>query len=220
MLIQPGDAARDQFEWRHWLDSTERFGTLVVNNTDPAHAPPVVPTHFTLTDDELLLHLARNNPIWPHLEAATEVRLAVAGDYAYIPGYWRARPDQPAEHGVPTTYYAAVQFRCRPEIVDDPASKAEILTAQLHDLQPEGRHAPVSADDGPYARMLAGIRGLRLHVLEAYAKFKYDDQKSVEHRERVSAELAQRKQGLDTRAAAQQRRRLADSDRSHPERTQ
>ncbi len=220
MLIQSWDAARDPFEWRRWLDSTERFGTLVVNNIDPAHAPPVVPTHFTLSDDELLLHLARNNPIWPHLEAAAEVRLAIAGDYAYIPGYWRAHPDQPAEHGVPTSYYAAVQFRCRPEILDDPDGKAEILSAQLHDLQPEGRHAPVSSDDSPYARMLAGIRGLRLHVLEVDAKFKYDDQKLVEHRERVSNELEQRNQRLGTRAAAQQRRRLADSGPSNPEQAQ
>jgi hypothetical protein len=83
MLIHPWDAALGRAEWRDWLASTGRFGTLAVSNIDPARAPLIVPTHFTVTGDELLIHLARPNPVWPHLEAATEVRLAVVGDYAY-----------------------------------------------------------------------------------------------------------------------------------------
>jgi ketosteroid isomerase-like protein len=51
--------------------------------------------HFTVTDNELLIHLAWPNPVWPHLEAAAEVRLAVAGDYAYIATYWRAKAGGP-----------------------------------------------------------------------------------------------------------------------------
>jgi transcriptional regulator len=57
--------------------------------------------------------------------------------------------------------------------------------------------------------MLPGIRGLRLAVLHVSAKFKYDDAKPVEHRQRVIGHLEQRHHGLDAGAAAQQRRRLA-----------
>jgi transcriptional regulator len=209
MLIHPWDAATDAAEWREWLASTDRFGMLAVNNLDPAHAPVLVPTHFTFAGQELLVHLARPNPVWPHLEAAEEVRLAVMGDYAYIPGYWRAAAATPEEHGVPTSYYTAVQFVCRPMVVDDPQGKAQLLTAQLADFQPEGRHAAVDDDEAPFARMLPGIRGLRLTVLRVEAKFKYDDQKPLEHRERVTERLDQRGHGLDARAAAQQRRRVA-----------
>jgi transcriptional regulator len=137
------------------------------------------------------------------------VRLAVTGDYAYIPTYWRAKAGGPDEDGVPTSYYTAVQFVCRPTVVDDPQGKAEILTAQLADFQPEGRHAAVAVDAAPYGRMLSGIRGVRLTVLRVDAKFKYDDANPVEHRERVVGYLEQRRQGHDTGAAAQQRRRLA-----------
>jgi transcriptional regulator len=209
MLIHPWDAAIDAAEWRDWLDATERFGTLAVNNLDPAKAPVVLPIHFSLTaaGDELLIHLARPNPVWPHLEAAAEVRMTVIGDYAYVPSYWRANADQPDENGVPTSYYAAVQLLCRPTVVDDPHGKAEILTAQLADFQPEGGHATVAVDAPPYARMLPGIRGARLAVLRVEAKFKYDDHKPVEHRERATNRLEQRGHGLDARAAAQQRRR-------------
>lgn len=177
---------------------------LAVNNLDPAQAPVVLPTHFTVAGDELLIHLARPNPVWPHLEAAAEVRMTVIGDYAYIPTYWRARAGGPDEDGVPTSYYSAVQFVCRPTVVDDPQGKAEILAAQLADFEPEGRHAAVAADTAPYGRMLPGIRGVRLTVLRVDAKFKYDDHNPIAHRERVIGHLEQRGHGLDARAAAQQ----------------
>lgn len=209
MLIHPWDAALDAAEWQEWLAATSRFGVLAVNNLDPARAPLVLPLHFTVAGDELLMHLARPNPVWPHLEAAAEVRLAVFGDYAYIPSYWRAKAGGPDEDGVPTSYYAAVEFVCRPTVVDDPAAKAEILSAQLADFQPEGGHADVAVDSGPYARLLPGIRGLRLAVLRVEAKFKYDDANPAAHRKRVSARLEERDSGLDRGAAAQQRRRLA-----------
>ena len=208
MLIHPWDAALDTAEWQDWLASTDRFGILAVNNLDPAEAPLVLPLHFTLAGDELLIHLARPNPVWAHLEAATEVRLAVIGDYAYIPTYWRAKAGGPDEDGVPTSYYSAVQFVCRPTVVDDPEGKVQI-SPQLGDFQPEGRHAPVAVGADPYGRMLAGIRGVRLTVLRVEAKFKYDDSNPVDHRQRVIGNLEQRDHGLDTGAAAQQRRRLA-----------
>jgi transcriptional regulator len=208
MLIHPWDAAVDRTEWQDWLASTDRFGMLAVNHLDPAQAPLMLPTHFTVAGDELLMHLARPNPVWPHLEAAEEVRLAVVGDYAYVPTYWRAKAGGPDEDGVPTSYYATVQFVCRPTVLDAPQDKADLLTAQLADFQPEGGHATVTTDEAPYGRMLSGIRGVRLSVLRVDAKFKYDDANPVDHRERVIHRLEQRGHGLDVAAAAQQRRRL------------
>ncbi|MDQ2849118.1 MAG: FMN-binding negative transcriptional regulator, partial [Actinomycetota bacterium] len=187
---------------------TDRFAMLAVNNLDPSCAPLVVPTHFSGHGTELLIHLARPNPVWEHLEAAREVRLSMMGDSAYIPTYWRAKSGGPDEDGVPTSYYTAIQFVCTPTMVDDPQAKADLLTAQLNDFQPEGRHAPVTVDAPPYGRMLAGIRGVRLTVLRVDAKFKYDDHNPVEHRERVIANLTERDQWSDTGAATQQRRRL------------
>jgi transcriptional regulator len=52
------------------------------------------------------------------------------------------------------------------------------------------------------------------------AKFKYDDSNPVDHRQRVIGNLEQRDHGLDTAAAAQQRRRLAAIGDWRPHRKQ
>ena len=207
MLIHPWDAAVDSAEWRHWLDTSEKFGQLIVPNLDPALAPLALPTHFTVFDQELLLHFAKPNPVWKHLAKASQVRLSIIGDYAYIPSNWRVKPGFET-NGVPTSYYAAVQFVATPTIIDEPADKAFILNEQMKDIQPE--NAPTVADnDDQYGRMLSGIRGLRLAIVDVEAKFKFDDAKSIELRERVNKNLEDRNRGIDRGAAKQQRRRLA-----------
>jgi transcriptional regulator len=209
MLIHPWDAPLDADEWRQWLGSSALFGQLVVNNVDPAEAPMVVPTHAVLDgSDALLIHLARPNPVWAHVDAAAKVLFTVVGDYAYIPSTWRAKAGGPDEDGVPTSYYATVQLTCTPTILDDPEAKAALLRAQMMALQPEGGHAEIGVGLAPYGRMLPGIRGLRLDIVQVTAKFKYDDHNPTDHRQRVSANLDRRGALHDPGAAAQQRRRL------------
>lgn len=199
--MHPWDAASGEDEWRAWLASGSSFGQLVV--ADPGGWPAVVPTHFTVGEERtVLLHLARPNPVWRLIEAQPRVVLSVIGDDAYVPTTWRAAPGSPVTDGVPTSYYAAVQLRCHAEIVDDPVDKAELLRRQLRDLQPEEEHALVAVDEAPYGRLLPGIRGLRLHILDVVAKFKFDDHKSVEHRLAVAERLQQRGQGHDDGARA------------------
>jgi transcriptional regulator len=207
MFIQPWDAALDEAEWRSWIAGGHDFGQLGVNGP-PGQAPVVVPTHFTAEADQLLIHLARPNPVWKAIERDANVTFTVIGDYAFIPGPWRTRPGTPPTDGVPTSYYAAVQFTCRAHIVDDPADKAELLRRQMAHFQPDGDHAPIDVDRPPYGRMLSGIRGLRLDVVDVRAKFKYDDHKPVEHRTAVAGRLTERGQGLDVPTARRQLDRL------------
>lgn len=206
MLIHPWDLASPD-EWRPWIADGRNFGHLVANGTG---WPVVVPTHFTgHGSDTLLVHLARPNPMRAAIEADPRVALTVLDDYAYIPSTWRPVPNQPVEAGVPTSYYAAVHFHCHATLVDDPQEKAELLTAQLAHLQPEGGHANVDTAEGPYHRLLSGIFGIRLKVLEVRAKFKYDDHKPVDFREHVSEHLAERGGPHDHGAHARQQERLA-----------
>ncbi|MFC5907053.1 FMN-binding negative transcriptional regulator [Streptacidiphilus monticola] len=200
MLIHPWDRADDQ-TWRSWLAARD-FGLFAANG--PAGAAPVlVPSHFLYEGgDEILLHLARPNPVWAALEANPRMTLAVTDDWAFVPGPWRAAEGAPPEEGVPTSYYASVHLVGTAAVVDDPEAKAELIGRQLARFQPEIAHGPIVPGQPPFGRMLSAIRGLRLTVEEVRPKFKYDGQKDASHRTRVADQLARRGAPGDAAARA------------------
>jgi transcriptional regulator len=197
VLIHRHDAPLDDAEWRAFL-SEHDFGELIA----PGKArdlPTVVPTHF-LWDGatEVVLHLAKPNPVWEALAERPRALLSVFGAYAYVPGHWNQD-----EYGVPTSYYAAVQLACDVEVIDDPVRIAAILERQLAHFQPEGKHAPVVADAGDrYGKLLPSIRGIRLSVTDVRAKLKFGTNRTVEHRQAIAAKLDARGGPFDAEARA------------------
>ncbi|WP_037914968.1 FMN-binding negative transcriptional regulator [Actinacidiphila yeochonensis] len=212
MLIHPWDAAADDAEWRAWLAAHD-FGQLAVNGLD-GEPPFVQPAHFLYDPEpgrlgEVLLHLARPNPLWAALAAAPRVTLSVVDDYAFVPGPWHAPVDAPPEHGTPTSFYAAVQLLGTAAVVDDPEEKAELLRRQTAHFQPEGGTAPVAPGTEPFGRMLPGLRGVRIEVTEVRAKFKFGANKPEPVRHRVSGLLAERGAPGDQGALRNQLRQLS-----------
>lgn len=196
MLIHRHDAPLDEAEWHAFLREHD-FGELIAPGAS-RDLPIVVPTHFVWDGDrEVLLHLARPNPVWEALAERPRAMLSVFGAYAYVPGHWNQD-----EYGVPTSYYAAVQLDCDAEVIDDPARVAAILARQLGHFQPEGLHAPVEAGDNRYGKLLPNIRGIRLSVTAARAKLKFGTNRTVEHREAVARRLGERGGPLDLEAQA------------------
>jgi len=149
MLIHRHDAAFSPDEWRTFLADHD-FGELIASGHG-RDVPMIVPTHFIYDGDTTVrLHLARPNPVWDALVENPLAVISVYGDYTYIPTGWNANAGTPPEHGIPTSYYAAVQAIVRCRIVDEQTELAAILTAQLEHFQPEGGHAPVIAGAAPY----------------------------------------------------------------------
>jgi transcriptional regulator len=81
MLIHPWDDAISETEWRDWLAAGHDFGQLVVNDPDNS-APHVIPTHFAVDGDTLLVHLARPNKVWAAIQARPIVVMSVVDNYA------------------------------------------------------------------------------------------------------------------------------------------
>jgi transcriptional regulator len=211
MLIHPWDRATED-EWREVLRRHD-FGQLVVSQPDGF--PLVVPSHFVYDGAaEVWLHLARPNPVWRALAANPRVVLALTTDYSYIEAAWNADDGVPPEHGVPTSYYTAVQLRCHAEIVDDDAGKLQILRRQLRRLEPaDSSRVPPSTDIETDRRQLPGIRGLRLTITEVLAKMKYGGNKDADQRSRIASALAQRGGPLDAAAREHLLRRGGDVER-------
>jgi transcriptional regulator len=194
MLIHRHDAPLDDAEWRAFLREHD-FGELIAPGAG-RDLPVVVPAHFLWDGDkEVVLHLARPNPIWEALAERPRALLSVFGAYTFIPGHWNQD-----EYGVPTSYYAAVQLACDVEVVDDPERVAEILERQLGHFQPEGKHAPVTAGEDRYGKLLPNIRGIRLAVTDVRAKLKFGSNRTVAHRQAIAEKLAERGAPLDLEA--------------------
>ena len=207
MLVHPYDSAMSEDEWRSWIAHSAKFGVLAVG-AGAGQAPIMVPTHFVLSGDEIVIHLHKVNDAIPHLETGANVSLSIVGDYAFIPGPWRAKDPSNLRDGVPTSYYAAVNFVCQPTVVSDAVEVAQIIQAHMGEFQPAGDYAVVDSVTAPYGPMMTIIRGIRLKIVGVDAKFKYDDHKSVEFREAMIERLNARNIHQDAGAAAQQARRL------------
>ena len=202
MLIHPWDAGRSEPEWVEFVQA-QGFGHLVAAGRD-RDVPVVVPTQFALNSPvEVVLHLARPNPIWSALAENPAVVLSVAGDWSYIPTYWKVIDDEDPRLGVPTTYYAAVQLVADASVIDDDEGKAAILRTQLRATEPDSG----AADPLEHGRRLAGIRGLRLAVRDVRAKFKYGGNVDDAHRIEVARRLADRDGPGDAAALRHLRRR-------------
>jgi transcriptional regulator len=189
--VHPWDAPLDDDETWAFARS-QGFGHLIAPGRH-RELPVVVPTQFLVVaaDDgvpDVILHLARPNPVWAAVEENPAVLLSIAGDWAYVPSAWKALGDEDPSLGIPTTYYAAAQLVGTAVVVDDDERKLEILRAQLTAYEPELPHA----DPSVHARRLGGIRGLRISVRELVGKFKYGGNVDDAHRRRVAEHLAGR----------------------------
>jgi len=202
MLIHPWDAGSSEDEWVQFVRH-HGFGHLVASGRG-RDVPVIVPTQFALVDaSRVVLHLARPNPIWDAIAENPTVVLSVAGDWAYVPAAWKAIGDEDPRMGVPTTYYAAVQLIATAHVLDDQDAKVEILRTQLADVEPGSD----VADPSDHGRRLAGIRGLRLDVIEVRSKFKYGGNVDDEHRAFVAEHLTERAGPGDAAALTHLRRR-------------
>lgn len=188
MLIHPWDSVEN---WRALVPGND-FGQLITTG-EVEGWPVVVPTHFVVQGDEILLHLARPNPVWGALSWDDRVVMVLIGDYTYVDASMNADPGTDPDLGVPTSYYTALQLRGRATVVDDPDEKAAILARQLAHFEPADstRIAPTT-DIESDRRQLPGIRGLRIRIEDVRAKQKYGGNKSVEERIAIARRLEAR----------------------------
>ena len=211
MLIHPWDEPLAGDDAVEFVRRTA-FGHLVAPGR--REIPVVVPTQYVVDAagaagdavfPDVLLHLARPNPVWAALAENPVAVLSVAGEWAYVPAAWKAIDDEDPAVGIPTTYYAAVQLIADAEVLDPVDAKLDVLRAQLAVFEAGSG----VADPSVHERKLAGIRGLRLSVREVKAKFKYGGNADAAHRAAIADRLADRAGPGDSAARAHVLRSLA-----------
>lgn len=200
MLIRDADCDEDPDRWRAFLVD-QGFGHFVAGGSGRA-VPVVVPTQYVVTETEIVFHLIANNPVFAALEENPRAVLSVAGDWAFIPGAWKAIGDEDPARGIPTTYYAAVQVTGECVIQSDSEPVATVLRTQLAALDPDAEYV----DPTEHASRLRAIRGVRLSIDEVRAKYKYGGNVDPEHRDAVAEHLKARNGPGDAAALEHLRR--------------
>lgn len=202
MLVRAHDAPNDDDEWRRIVGAAE-VGELIAPGVARV-LPIVVPTHFVFDEagNDVLVHFAKPNPVWSAIEESAVVLFCVTTAFSFVPGPWNASPGTDPSWGVPTSYYATAQLRCTATVIDDAAGLADLLGRLMARFQPEGGSHAVEPGDNPFGKLLPAIRGLRLHVDEVHAKFKFGGNKAIDHRLEIADRLGARDGSQD--AAARQ----------------
>jgi transcriptional regulator len=201
MLIRDHDRDDDPQRWRAFLLS-QGFGHFVAGGANRP-VPVVVPTQYVLTETEIMFHLVATNPAFAALDENPRAVLSVAGDWAFIPGAWKAIGDEDPARGIPTTYYGAVQVTGTCTVQTDPEAVRAVIATQLDALDPEGDYV----DPLEHGAKLKAIHGVRLAIEDVRAKYKYGANVDQAHRDAVAQHLDERA-GPGDRAAVEHLRRI------------
>jgi len=186
MFVHPHDRVDDEARWRAFL-LAQGFGHLAAAGADRQY-PVVVPTQFVVDGNVILMHVSSGRTRSKALAENPHAVLSVAGDWAFIPGAWKAIGDEDPRWGIPTTYYGAVQVMGACTVDAEPNAIAALLRTQVAALDPNGDYV----DPIEHGAKLRRIRGLRLEIEDVRAKFKYGGNVDQEHRDAIGERLVQR----------------------------
>jgi len=142
--------------------------------------------HPVLDGDVLAFHGA---PAGEKMEGIGRPTVVAAHEVvAEIPS-WFLDPDRACPA---TTYYVSAQIEGTLETVEDPDAKARILQALMAKYQPEGRHAPIRADDPRYAKAVRGLLVAGVRIEHLACKAKLGQNRNDTDRAKVIAQLWER----------------------------
>ena len=147
-------------------------------------------THLPLEVEEsadgmrLLGHLARANPHWARWTDGEAVTAIFHGPDGYVSPRWYAQRE-----AVPTWNYIVVHAQGRIAVTHDTEAKERILKALIDRHDPDYRRQWDELGEEYRERMKQGIVGVTVAVERLEGKFKLSQNRPVEDRRRVYAEM-------------------------------
>src|SRR4029077_9896197 len=143
------------------------------------------------------LHLVRSDEQIQDLKARPRCVLEVDEVLAVIPSYWVH-----SEYaGAGTACHGTVIFECEARVEEDPEAVAAQQQRLLARYQPEGGFRPLDPNNPLYRGAMAQLAAVTLQINRWRAKFKLGQNRPVEARRQVIAELRKRGRPNDGRAA-------------------
>jgi transcriptional regulator len=115
----------------------------------------------------LLGHVAKPNPHWKYLQQRPQALVTFMGPHAYLSP--RVYPDVAR---VPSWNYLAVHCKVEARLIEDPLEKDQLLKKLISDHEPSYAAQWVALGTEFQHKMLAGIVGFELQVVDVQCKIK------------------------------------------------
>ena len=154
------------------------FASLI--SVDDAGLPFV--THLTLHLEErgdqlvLLGHCAKPNPHWRYLQARPQAVVTFLGPHAYLSP--QIYPDLAR---VPSWNYLAVHCTVQATLIEDPMAKDRLLKKLIGDHEPTYAQQWMDLGTEFQHKMLAGIVGFEMQVVDLQCKIKINQHRPESH---------------------------------------
>lgn len=154
------------------------FASLISTDADGLPFVTHLPLHLQEESGafRLLGHCARPNPHWRYLQERPTAVVTFLGPHAYL-----SPTVYPDRARVPTWNYLAVHCTVRATLVDEPDAKDRLLKQLIADHEPAYAAQWRSLGDEFAGKMLAGIVGFELEVLDLQCKLKLNQHRPEAH---------------------------------------
>jgi transcriptional regulator len=154
------------------------FASLISNDDGGFPFVSHLPLHLEQREGRFVLlgHCARPNPHWRYLQARPDALVTFMGPHAYLsPSVY------PDRQRVPTWNYLTVHCKVRAQLVEDPLAKDRLLKKLIGDHEPAYAEQWRSLGEEFAHKMLAGIVGFELDVLQWSCKMKLNQHRPEAH---------------------------------------
>jgi predicted FMN-binding regulatory protein PaiB len=175
--------------------ASQEIGRLVTVGADGTPHIGLYP--FLRAGDRVELHLVRRDEQIADLKAHPRCVFEVDEVLATIPSYWV----HPESAVAATAYHRTVIFEATAVVSEDDEAIAAQQRRLMAQHQPEGGFRHVAPQDPLYKGAIATIAAVTLTITACRPKFKLGQNRRVEERRRVIAELRKRGRPGDARAA-------------------
>ena len=154
------------------------FASLVSNDDDGLPFITHLPLHLEERDDGFMLlgHCAKPNPHWRYLQQRPTAVVTFQGPHAY-----QSPKIYPDLARVPSWNYLAVHCTVSATLVEDPLAKDNLLKKLIGDHEPPYAEQWRSLGDEFAHKMLAGIVGFELKVVDLQCKLKLNQHRPESH---------------------------------------
>ena len=163
------------------------FASLISTDDDGLPFVTHLPLHLDQEGDSFTLwgHCAKPNPHWRYLRARPLALATFLGPHAYLSP--KVYPDLAR---VPSWNYVAVHCKVEAKLVEDPTAKDQLLKKLIGDHEPPYAEQWKGLGEEFALKMLAGIVGFELRVVEWQCKLKINQHRKESHAAMKASYLA------------------------------